>query len=97
MVPVLRDLMLSFRETNWSLYLSGVWRAIPFAFDRINDKRWVPLHFEGCMELEWSFPTRKNHSETVILLSHKLREIRMDQALEKQHNPTKNQFNVNGY
>ena len=45
LIPVIIDLTLSFRESNWLLYLSALRRAMPlfFAFDRSNYSRWAPL------------------------------------------------------
>ena len=39
--PVIRDLAKSFRDGDWNVHLSALWRALPlcFAFDRINYKR----------------------------------------------------------
>ena len=56
--PVFRDLTRSFRNGNWNLHMSAVYRAIPlcFAFDRINHKRWLPLYYEDCLALPKQFP-----------------------------------------
>ena len=58
LMPVINDLTLSFRESNWLLYLSALQRAIPlfFAFDRTNYSRWVPLYYNDCILLEEKFP-----------------------------------------
>ena len=46
--PVLRDLTRSHRKGNWQLHLSAIQRALPmaFAFNRTNNKRWLPIYFE---------------------------------------------------
>ena len=47
LIPVINDLTLSFRESNWLLYLSALRRAMPlfFAFDWTNYSRWVQLYY----------------------------------------------------
>ena len=58
LIPVINDLTLSFRESNWLLYLSALRRAIPlfFAFDRTNCSRCVPLYYIDCLLLDETFP-----------------------------------------
>ena len=53
LIPVINDLTLSFRESNWLLYLSALRRSIPlfFAFDRTNYSRWVLLYYNDCILL----------------------------------------------
>ena len=53
-VPVLRDLTLSFRESEWMLHLSSTQRALSlfFAFDRTNYSHWTPLYFDDCIKLK---------------------------------------------
>ena len=56
--PILRDLTRSYRESDWSLHLSAVFRAMKlcFAFDRMNYRRWLPLYYEDCLSLPTKFP-----------------------------------------
>ena len=58
MVPILRNLTRSFRDTDWYLYLSSVSCAIVlcFSFDRINYKRLLPIYYEDCLALPKRFP-----------------------------------------
>ena len=57
MVPVLRNLTRSFRDTNWYLYLSYVSCAIDlcFSLDRINYKRLLPIYYEDCLATAQTF------------------------------------------
>ena len=61
-MPVLRDLTQTHREGDWSLHLSSVCQAIPltFAFARINYKRWLPIYYEDCLQLEERYPLLYN-------------------------------------
>ena len=47
------DLTHSFRQTDWKAYHSSLRISVPlfFAFGRINC-RWVPIHYEECLNLE---------------------------------------------
>ena len=92
LMPVINDLTLSFRESNWLLYLSALQRAIPlfFAFDRTNYSRWVPLYYNDCILLEEKFPDLfegfMKGDFTVKLSKRKCSAIPVDQALEKEYN-----------
>lgn len=104
LVPVLRDLTRSFRDSDWILHLSAVHRAIPlcFAFDRINYKRWLPVYYEDCLTLPTKFPDI--YSEFVkgnFVVMHSMKKssaLPMDQALEKEYNkPAKSQSGIIGF
>ena len=88
-VPVLKDLTLSFREGEWSLHLSAIRRAIPlfFSFDRTNYCRWTPLYFDDCIKLENTFPALyENFMSGNFNVRHTQRKcsaVPMDQRLEK--------------
>ena len=55
---MLCDFTMSFRQANWLKQMQALRRAIPlfYAFDRINYKRWAPLHYEDCLALPNKFP-----------------------------------------
>ena len=102
-VPVLRDLTRSFREGNWMLHLSSVYRALAlcFAFDRINYKRWLPLYYEDCLALPTQFPeiyeAFSNGDFVVRHSSRRCSAVPIDQALEKEYNkPAKSQSGIIG-
>ena len=92
LIPVINDLTLSFRESNWLLYLSALRRSIQlfFAFDRTNYSRWVPLYYNDCILLEETFPDLfegfMKGDFTVKLSKRKCSAIPVDQALEKEYN-----------
>ena len=56
-IPILNDLTLSFRNAEWDLHLSAVWR-IPlfFTFGHTNYCRWTPIYLEDCKNLVSTFP-----------------------------------------
>ena len=91
-MPIINNLTLSFRESNWLLYLSALQRAIPlfFAFDRTNYSRWVLLYYKDCILLEEKFPDLfegfMKGDFTVKLSKRKCSAIPIDQALEKEYN-----------
>ena len=92
LIPVIIDLALSFRESNWLLYLSALRRAMPlfFAFDQRNYSRWAPLYYNDCILLEETFPDLfdgfMNGNFTVKQSKQKCSAIPVDQALEKEYN-----------
>lgn len=57
-ISVLRNLTLSHREGNWTLYMISLRQAMPlfFSFNHINYSRWAPLFFEDCIALEKKIP-----------------------------------------
>ena len=90
-------------EGDWSLHLSGVRQAIPltFAFDRINYKRWLPIYYEDCLQLEERYPLlHKAFMQGDFVAKHSNRSgscVPMDQALEKAYNkPAKDHSGIIG-
>ena len=91
LIPGINDLTLSFRESNWLLYLSVLRRAMPlfFSFDRTNCSRWVPLYYNDCILLEETFPDLfegfMEGDFTVTQSKRKCSAILVDQAPEKEY------------
>ena len=92
---VLRELIWSFREGDWSLRLSSVYRAIPiyFPFDRINYKRCLLLYYEDCLALEQKYPgIHASFLKGDFVDQHSCKKVRKGlKSLEKAYNkPAKN-------
>ena len=89
LIAVIIDLTLSFRESNWLLYLSALRSAMPlfFAFDQSKYSRWAPLYYNDCILLEERFPDLfdgfMNGDFTDKQRKQKCSAIPVDQALEK--------------
>ena len=89
LIPIVNDLTLSYRESNWLLYLSALGRAVPllFAFDRSNCSRWVSLYYNHCILFEETFPDLfERFINGDFTVKQKCSAIHFDQALEKEYN-----------
>ena len=102
--PILRDLTQSHREGNWELHLSAVQRSLSlfFAFDRTNYRRWIPLYFEDCLNLNNDFPEiYESFLKGGFIVKQTSRNgsgLPMDQALEKSYNkPAKSSGGIIGF
>ena len=63
--PTLCDFELSVRKGDWDLFIAAVRRCLPifFAMGRTNYRRWAPLFYQDCLDLQSKFPDLYQHSK----------------------------------